>query len=125
MAGILVVDDSLSIRQSLKLILEGESHNVLEAENGEEGLRILRRHKNDIDLVMVDVHMPVMNGLSMIKEINCDPSGRYPKIPILVITTEDDKSLQELAKLSGIKGWCLKPVSGEQIKYVLGKVLES
>ena len=123
MAVILVVDDSLSVRQSIRMILEKDQHEVYEAENGEEGLAILRRYKNSIELLMVDVHMPVMNGLVMIKTITVDAKGLYPDIPIVVVTTEDDPGLTGLAKMSGIKGWCLKPLTAAQTRFVLEKAL--
>src|SRR5882757_5157018 len=81
---ILVVDDSRTIRQQTRVLLEGHGFRVTEAGNGMEGLEEAK--KGVVDLIIVDVNMPAMNGLDMIAHVRQLPG--YAKVPIFVLTTE-------------------------------------
>ncbi|MDD9952549.1 MAG: response regulator [Zetaproteobacteria bacterium] len=123
MAKILIVDDSPTVRASLNAILTQLSHEVVEAEDGYDGLSKLKRNK-DVAMVFADVHMPQMDGLTMIKEIVLNTSGKYGNIPCVVISTEDDKNIIDLARLSGVKAWCVKPFQTSVIEQILSRYLE-
>jgi two-component system cell cycle response regulator len=79
---ILVVDDSTAIRRILRRALEGAGHRVVEAENGREGLEVCRTERPD--LVLLDVDMPVMDGLSTLREMKMDPT--LLQVPVLFLT---------------------------------------
>ena len=81
-ARILVVDDDKAVRLLLRAVLERRGHSVVEAENGDEGLRYYRAEP--ADLVIVDIQMPVMDGLQMIKELR----GDSPTAKIIAISGE-------------------------------------
>jgi two-component system, chemotaxis family, chemotaxis protein CheY len=81
-ACILVVDDDKAVRLLLRAILERQGHSVVEAENGDEGLRYYRAAPTD--LVITDIQMPVMDGLQMIKELR----GDFPTAKIIAISGE-------------------------------------
>ena len=84
-ARILVVDDDKAVRLLLRVVLERRGHSVVEAENGDEGLRYYRAEP--ADLVIVDIQMPVMDGLQMIKELR----GDFPTAKIIAISGEKSR----------------------------------
>ena len=116
---ILTVDDSMSIRQAIKLTLSGANFKVDEAENGAEGLK--KAEAGAYDLILTDLNMPVMNGLEMIQEIR--RRGVLVGVPIVFLTTESDATLKEQAKAAGATGWLTKPFLPDQLLRVVGKVL--
>jgi two-component system chemotaxis response regulator CheY len=116
---ILSVDDSASIRQMVKLTLSGAGYDVIQANDGAEGLEKAKGAK--IDMVMTDLNMPVMNGLALIKELRKLPA--YQGVPILFLTTESDAALKSEAKAAGATGWITKPFQQDQLISVVKKVL--
>ena len=93
MAGvILAVDDSASMRQMVNFTLKGAGYEVVQAVDGIEALEYARLHS--VDLVLTDVNMPRMDGITLVKELRALPSYRYT--PMLVLTTESsqDKKMQ-------------------------------
>ena len=85
MARILLVDDDKAVRLLLRTVLERRGHSVVEAENGDAGLRYYRA--TPADLVIVDIQMPVMDGLQMIKELR----GDFPTAKIIAISGEKSR----------------------------------
>lgn len=116
---ILSVDDSASVRQMVKLTLTGAGYQVIQANDGSEGLAKART--SQVDMVMTDLNMPVMNGLALIKELRQLPA--YKGVPILFLTTESDAQLKAEAKAAGATGWITKPFQQEQLIAVVKKVL--
>ncbi len=116
---ILSVDDSASVRQMVKLTLTGAGYQVIQANDGSEGLAKARA--SQVDMVMADLNMPVMNGLALIKELRQLPA--YKGVPILFLTTESDGQLKAEAKAAGATGWITKPFQQEQLIAVVKKVL--
>lgn len=116
---ILTVDDSMSIRQAIKLTLGGAGFKVDEAENGAEGLQ--KAEAGQYDLILTDLNMPVMNGLEMIQEIR--RRAILIGVPIVFLTTESDASLKDQAKVAGATGWLTKPFLPDQLLRVVNKVL--
>ena len=116
---ILTVDDSMSIRQAIKLTLSGAGFKVDEAENGAEGLK--KAEAGDFNLILTDLNMPVMNGLEMIQALRSRQI--LVGVPIIFLTTESDESLKEQAKAAGATGWLTKPFVPEQLLRVVNKVL--
>ena len=115
---ILSVDDSASIRQMVKLTLSGAGYDVIQANDGAEGLAKAKGSK--VDMVMTDLNMPVMNGLALIKELRKLPA--YQGVPILFLTTESDAALKSEAKAAGATGWITKPFQQVQLISVVKKV---
>jgi two-component system chemotaxis response regulator CheY len=116
---ILSVDDSASIRQMVKLTLSGAGYDVIQANDGAEGLEKAKGTK--VDMVMTDLNMPIMNGLALIKELRKLPA--YQGVPILFLTTESDAGLKSEAKAAGATGWITKPFQQDQLISVVKKVL--
>jgi len=116
---ILAVDDSPSVRQMVKLTLSGAGYDIVEAGDGAEGLSKARA--STLDMVVTDLNMPVMNGLSLIRELRKLPA--YRGVPILFLTTESDPEMKQQAKAAGATGWITKPFQQDQLVAIVRKVL--
>lgn len=118
-ASILIVDDSVSIRQSVRFTLEQNGYTVFEAADGAEGLSRLGEQK--ADLVITDVNMPNMDGLTMVRKIRETDGIKF--VPILVLTTESQGAVIEDGKKAGATGWIVKPFNDEKLIETIKKVL--
>jgi two-component system chemotaxis response regulator CheY len=107
MKYVLIVDDSKSIRTEVAEILRRSGYGVIEAADGAEALALLRR-ESEINLVVLDVNMPGMNGLDVLERIYDEHGQR--NLPVIMLTTEAERSMVERAKKAGAKGWLLKPI---------------
>lgn len=116
---ILIVDDSESIRKLVQFNLNKANYNVLVANNGKDALNYF--NGDSIDLLLTDLHMPVMTGLELIKEVR--KIDYYKHIPILFLTTETQISLKKEAKEAGATGWIVKPFEFEKLLSTIHKVL--
>lgn len=119
MATILVVDDSASMRQMVSFTLKEAGYSVTVAENGQQALNIAKT--GGFDLVLSDINMPVMDGITLIKELRSLPTFKF--IPILMLTTEAglDKKMQ--GKQAGATGWIVKPFNPDKLLSTVKKVL--
>lgn len=118
-ASILTVDDSASIRVTIKIALTGAGYSVAEAENGADG--IAKAKAAHYDLIITDLNMPVMDGLTMIEELRKSPD--HTGVPIIFLTTESDDGMKQRAKAAGATGWLTKPFDPEQLVKIARKVL--
>ena len=116
---ILIVDDSRTIRQQVSFTLSKGGFKVVEAEDGVQGLAALRR-EGDVAMVISDVNMPNMDGLTMVENIQKDAS--ISAIPVVMLTTEGSGELITRAKAAGAKGWLVKPFEPEQLIAVVAKL---
>lgn len=109
---ILIVDDSRTIRQQVSFTLTKGGYQVVEAEDGLQGIEKLKENA-DVAMVISDVNMPNMDGLEMLETIAKD--GSMPKVPIIMLTTEGSGDLINRAKAAGAKGWLVKPFEPDQL----------
>ena len=119
MSTILTVDDSSSIRMAIRIALSGAGHTVQEAGDGVQGLASAGNAK--FDLIITDLNMPNMDGLTMIRELRKAPE--QAGVPIIFLTTESDDAMKQQAKAAGATGWLVKPFVPEQLIKVSRKVL--
>jgi two-component system chemotaxis response regulator CheY len=120
---ILVVDDSAVLRASVKFTLSRGGHEVVEACDGSDGLlklAAIEASGKRLGLVITDVNMPVMDGITFIREVKKTP---HRFAPILVLTTESqgDKKLE--GKAAGATGWLVKPFQEQQLLDVVKKLV--
>ena len=118
-ASILIVDDSISIRQSVRFVLEENGYTVYEAGDGLEGLKRLEEQK--VQLIITDVNMPNMDGLTFVKKIRQTDGIKF--IPILVLTTESQGAVVDEGKKAGATGWIVKPFNNDKLLETIKKVL--
>jgi two-component system chemotaxis response regulator CheY len=109
---ILIVDDSIAIRQTVSMALRAAGFGMMQAADGKEGLAIVDANAN-IDLVICDINMPNMNGLEMLAQIRDKPGNEALKV--LMLTTEAQTSLVKRAKELGAVGWIVKPFKSPQL----------
>lgn len=103
---VLVVDDSATVRQQVKLTLTQAGFDVLEAIDGQDGVAKITSGE-DISAVICDVNMPRKNGIELLEEVKAQP--KYQALPILMLTTEGQPALVKRAKAAGASGWVVKP----------------
>ena len=118
-ASILTVDDSASLRMAIRIALTGAGYAVTEAGDGVEGLA--KAAETRFDLIVTDLNMPNMDGLTMIRELRKQPE--QAGVPILFLTTESDGDIKAQAKAAGATGWLVKPFVPDQLVKVARKVL--
>lgn len=116
---ILAVDDSVSIRKSISFILGQENFEVVEAENGADGLAKATADK--FGLIITDINMPIMDGIQFIKELRNTTEHKFT--PIIVLTTENQESKMQEGKAAGATGWIVKPFSSEKLIAVVKKII--
>ncbi|PLW83949.1 response regulator [Kineobactrum sediminis] len=121
MARILTVDDSNSLRRMVAFTLQQAGHEVTQAVDGSDGLQ--KAKDNAIDLALVDVNMPVMGGIALVRELRA--LTNYRKTPILMLTTESSAEMKQEGRAAGATGWIIKPFSPDQLLQIVDKVLGS
>lgn len=119
MAAILVVDDSASMRQMVSFTLKGAGYDVLEAPDGAQAVQ--QAEGSQVDLVLSDVNMPVMDGITLVKELRA--MNQYRFTPILMLTTESGNEKKAEGKTAGATGWIVKPFSPDQLLATVKKVV--
>lgn len=116
---VLVVDDSAAIRQSISYVLQQGGYDVSEAVDGLDGLSVLAS-MDAVDLIITDVNMPNMDGISFIKKVR--ENGKFKFSPIIVLTTESQGAKMNEGKEAGATAWIVKPFSSEKLLGVVKKV---
>ncbi len=119
MKTILIVDDSRTVRESLKFFLTEGGYNVIEGCDGQDALSVIKG--KSCDLVITDVNMPNMDGLTLISELR--KLGDFKFTPILVLTTESQQNIMDKGKELGATGWIVKPFDNDKVMAVIKKVL--
>jgi two-component system chemotaxis response regulator CheY len=117
---ILIVDDSLMIRQMLREALEADGYSIIEAGNGREATVLLERLYPE--LIITDINMPEMDGLSLIRWIR--ENGGHNLTPILVLTTESSRGMMQRGREAGATGWLVKPFNTQQLRETTRCALE-
>lgn len=119
MASILLVDDSTSMREMVSFTLREAGHDVSEAEDGVEALAFAR--KTPVNLVITDVNMPNMDGITLTGELRT--LDDYKFVPILILTTETGTAKKEQGKVAGATGWIEKPFDPDHLLATVNRVL--
>jgi len=109
---VLAVDDDIINLKLLKSMLMKSGHvkEVVEAKNGSDAIGELKG-RNDIDLILLDIIMPIMGGIEMLKVVRADDNLR--QLPIIVLTTDETKKAEALE--SGANGFLMKPIRNDDL----------
>lgn len=116
---ILIVDDSASLRQVVSIALENAGYETIEAADGRDALGLLDGAK--IHLVICDVNMPVMDGITFVKKVKQLPNYRF--LPIIMLTTESGENRKLEGQAAGAKAWVVKPFKPEQMLAAVSKLI--
>ena len=123
MKYLMTIDDSITIRKSVEFALKDLGYKIEQAENGSEALQKigdLKKGGDDVALCIVDVNMPVMDGITFVKEFR--KSDKFT--PILMLTTESEEGKIASGKEAGASGWLVKPFQSEQLVNVVEKLVK-
>ena len=120
MAQILVVDDSAAIRNEVESFLKSNNFSVSTAVDGSDGLNKLRSD-SEVKLVISDVNMPNMDGLTMVEKIRGELGNS--SVHIIMLTTENDLNMKNRGKAAGVKGWIVKPFNGAAALGAISKLV--
>uniref|UniRef100_Q07SE0 Response regulator receiver protein n=1 Tax=Rhodopseudomonas palustris (strain BisA53) TaxID=316055 RepID=Q07SE0_RHOP5 len=115
---VLAVDDSKTMRDMVTFTLKKAGFEVAEAEDGQRALAVLNTAK--FDLIITDLNMPNMDGITLIKQVRAASSHRA--VPILILTTETDGAKKADGKAAGATGWLVKPFSPEKLVELVQRV---
>jgi len=115
---IMVVDDSISIRQVVGLALKQAGYDVIEGCDGRDALAKLTGQK--VNLIISDVNMPNMDGISFVRELKNRPAYKFT--PVLMLTTESQEDKKEQGKAAGARAWMVKPFKPEALLAAVQKL---
>ena len=116
---ILVVDDSWSVRQLVSFTLKSAGYEVIEAVDGADAQNKL--NGKEINLIICDVNMPNMDGISFVKEVK--KSDNYKFTPVIMLTTESQESKKQEGQAAGVKAWVVKPFQPNQLLNAVSKLI--
>jgi two-component system chemotaxis response regulator CheY len=116
---IMVIDDSASLREVVAITLKTAGYDVVEAVDGKQALAKLDGRR--FHLIICDVNMPVMDGISFVKQAKQLP--RYRFVPIIMLTTESREGKKTEGQMAGAKAWVVKPFRPEQMLQAVAKLV--
>lgn len=116
---ILVVDDSISVRQVVSMALKGAGYEVIEACDGKDALNKLSGQK--VHLIISDVNMPNMDGITFVREVKKLPAYKFT--PVIMLTTESQEAKKMEGQAAGAKAWVVKPFQPAQMLAAVSKLV--
>jgi len=117
---ILIVDDSASVRQVVSIALKGAGYDVIAGVDGKDALTKLNGQR--IHLIISDVNMPNMDGITFVSEARKLPAYKFT--PIIMLTTESQEDKKRQAQAAGAKAWVTKPFQPEQMLNAVAKLIQ-
>jgi two-component system chemotaxis response regulator CheY len=116
---IMIIDDSATLRQVVAVTLKKAGYDVLEATDGKDALNKLTGQK--VNLIICDVNMPNMDGITFLKEIKNKPNYKFT--PVIMLTTESQEAKKQEGRAAGAKAWVVKPFKPEQMLAAIEKLV--
>ncbi|MEA3179594.1 MAG: two-component system, chemotaxis family, chemotaxis protein CheY [Gammaproteobacteria bacterium] len=116
---ILIVDDSASVRTVARMALNEAGYEIIEAGNGQEALQKLSGER--VHLIVSDVNMPIMDGITFLKEVKAHP--KYKFTPVIMLTTEAGQDKKEAGRAAGAKAWITKPFQPRNLLDAVAKLI--
>lgn len=120
MSKVLVVDDSATVRNEVSSFLTQNGIPNITANDGQDGLAKLKSTPS-IKLIISDVNMPVMDGLTMVEKVRSELGNQA--VNIIMLTTESDPRMKARGKAAGVKGWIVKPFNGSAVVGAIQKLI--
>jgi len=119
--NLLLLDDSPTVRSVLKIYLRARGFHFFEAEDGVDGLAIVRR--DAIHLVVADVSLPGMDGLEFLQHLRADPDVALATLPVLVISGDQSPEMRARGLGAGASEFLTKPVQSAQLLAAIDRLL--
>jgi two-component system chemotaxis response regulator CheY len=116
---IMIIDDSTSLRQVVNIALKSAGYTVVQAENGQDALDKLKSVSPN--LILCDVNMPVMDGISFVKELKSLPEYKFT--PVIMLTTEAGEEKRLEGQMAGAKAWLVKPFRPDVVLKAVQKLI--
>lgn len=116
---IMIVDDSTTLRQVVSIALKGAGYDVIEGADGKDALSKLTGQK--VHLIISDVNMPNMDGLTFVKEVKKLPAYKFT--PVIMLTTEAGEDKKAAGQAAGAKAWVVKPFKPDQMLNAVSKLI--
>jgi len=116
---ILIVDDSVTLRQVVSIALKGAGYDVIEGSDGKDALTKLTGQK--VHLIISDVNMPNMDGITFVSEVKKLPAYKFT--PVIMLTTEAGEDKKAAGQAAGAKAWVVKPFKPEQMLNAVSKLI--
>jgi two-component system, chemotaxis family, chemotaxis protein CheY len=116
---VMIVDDSPTMRQMVRDVLLDAGYAVVEGKDGKDALGVVG--KQPVQLVITDFNMPVMNGISLVKELRSLPEHRFT--PILMLTTEHTQNRKDEGRAAGATGWIVKPFDPSRLLQIVARLV--
>ncbi|QTA88064.1 response regulator [Desulfonema magnum] len=116
---IMIVDDAVSIRGLAAMTLENAGYQVIQARDGKDALEKISGQKTD--LIIVDIYMPNMGGIELVKTLKAN--SQYKFIPVVILTKESDSDMKRQGQMAGAKAWVVKPFKPKTILNVVRKII--
>jgi two-component system chemotaxis response regulator CheY len=119
---VLIVDDEPDIRKVVRLTLQKAGYDVIEAENGEKAIELIKTGENPLvlDVIICDIRMPKINGVEAIAYF----CKEWPRVPLIVLTGFPDIEMATSFMRQGVVDYLVKPVEGEKLKAAVAKAME-
>ncbi|MBZ5533151.1 MAG: response regulator [Acidobacteriia bacterium] len=121
MPRILIVEDKASSRELLRTVLEQQGYEVVEANDGEQALALIRGQS--LDLVLMDLQLPQRNGYDVLQEIRSNP--KLAAIPVVAVTANAMPGDREKVMAAGFTGYISKPVALTQLRDEVSRLLRA
>ena len=116
---IMIIDDSVSLRQVVAIALASAGYDVIEACDGQDALARLTGQK--VHLMICDVNMPNMDGITFLKSIRVHPAYKFT--PVIMLTTEAGEDKKREGQAAGARAWVVKPFKPEQLLVAVSKLI--
>lgn len=116
---VLIVDDSAAVRQVVTIALKGAGYDVIEGVDGKDALTKCNGQK--IHLVISDVNMPIMDGITFVRELKKLPNYKFT--PVIMLTTESAEEKKQSGQAAGAKAWVVKPFKPDQMLAAVAKLI--
>lgn len=116
---ILIIDDSAVFRKIVSVHLKSAQFDLVEAIDGMDALNKLKSEK--VDLIVSDMNMPNMDGITFIKNVKEDPNNKFT--PIIMLTTESQEEKKKEGMQAGARAWLTKPFNPEELVNTIKKML--
>lgn len=118
---VLIVDDSLSVRKTLSQLVEDAGYNAILARDGVEAMELLQKHP--INLAIVDMEMPRMNGLELTQHIR--GSADLKNLPVIMITSRSQNKHRQQAKIAGVNEYLTKPYHEDELSAKIDELIDN